>query len=336
MRKVIVAVLAVVALFVSSTVRADNPPIGENAFQRLWDRQDRPVQEKWVDDRSWTWGPTVSEAMFEQLKQATDHKRKVQYFEKSRMEINYDPSVDPASEWYVTNGLLPIEMMEGRIQTGADFTTEFEQHVKADTIYPIGDQTEGNFPSYADLSVVYNDPGSMNPNEHKMGEPATAMFSSDGEVSVFKDFVEDTNTILVSVSPDLDNGYGIPQAFKDFMTKSGSVFVSGNLVQSQIYNPLFVFGKAVTAPYWTKSMVGGQEIPILFQVFERRVLTYNPANPAPFQVEMGNVGLQYYNWRYGGTQPNGGGTDPTPTPMVEATPTPMAEATPTPAPYPAP
>ena len=37
---------------------------------------------------------------------------------------------------------------------------------------------------------------------------------------------------------------------------------------------------------------------MLIQAFERRVLTYNPANPPAFQVEMGNIGLHYYDWRY--------------------------------------
>ena len=38
---------------------------------------------------------------------------------------------------------------------------------------------------------------------------------------------------------------------------------------------------------------------VLIQAFERRVLTYTPANPRAFQVEMGNVGRHYYDWRYG-------------------------------------
>jgi hypothetical protein len=38
---------------------------------------------------------------------------------------------------------------------------------------------------------------------------------------------------------------------------------------------------------------------VLVQLFERRALTYNPANPAVTQVEMGNVGRHYFNWRYG-------------------------------------
>lgn len=36
----------------------------------------------------------------------------------------------------------------------------------------------------------------------------------------------------------------------------------------------------------------------MVQCFERRCLTYNPANDDPFKVEMGNVGLHYYSWRY--------------------------------------
>jgi uncharacterized protein YkwD len=48
----------------------------------------------------------------------------------------------------------------------------------------------------------------------------------------------------------------------------------------------------------------------LFQVFERRVLTYNPANSPGFRVEMGNVGQHYYRWRYENPPSN---NTPTPT-----------------------
>ena len=39
--------------------------------------------------------------------------RLVQYFDKSRMEIN-NPGGDPTEPWYVTNGLLVVEMIAGR------------------------------------------------------------------------------------------------------------------------------------------------------------------------------------------------------------------------------
>lgn len=38
----------------------------------------------------------------------------------------------------------------------------------------------------------------------------------------------------------------------------------------------------------------------MVQVFERCVLTYTADNPPAFQVEMGNIGVHYYRWRYCG------------------------------------
>ena len=57
-------------------------------------------------------------------------------------------------------------------------------------------------------------------------------------------------------------------------------------------------GLALTEPFWADVAIAGQQRRILIQPFERRVLTYNPANPAQFRVEFGNVGQQYYRWRY--------------------------------------
>jgi hypothetical protein len=57
-------------------------------------------------------------------------------------------------------------------------------------------------------------------------------------------------------------------------------------------------GYPVTEAYWTRIMVQGRERPVFFQAYQRRVLTYSPYNLAGWQVEMGNVGLQYYAWRY--------------------------------------
>ena len=49
------------------------------------------------------------------------------------------------------------------------------------------------------------------------------------------------------------------------------------------------------------SVVRGVERDVLVQLFQRRVLSYTPGNPAGFEVEMGNVGQHYYAWRYGST-----------------------------------
>ena len=47
--------------------------------------------------------------------------------------------------------------------------------------------------------------------------------------------------------------------------------------------------------------VAGVQQRVLTQPFERRVLTYTPANAPEWRVEMGNVGRHYYAWRYGGS-----------------------------------
>ncbi|CAA9245390.1 MAG: hypothetical protein AVDCRST_MAG26-1639, partial [uncultured Chloroflexia bacterium] len=61
----------------------------------------------------------------------------------------------------------------------------------------------------------------------------------------------------------------------------------------------FAFGYPITEPYWTVARVGGVDKHVLAQLFERRALTYTPGNPPGFEVEMGNVGQHYHQWRYG-------------------------------------
>jgi hypothetical protein len=280
-----VASLAMASIVMVNTVAAA-PQIGTAAFARVWDRQDRAVAEQ-VTDRSWTWGPApISPEMREFYVEGPGGKRTVQYFDKSRMEINH-PTADPNSQWYVTNGLLPIELMTGRMQEGNNLF-EFRGPAK---VSAIGDPD--NFPTYADLLPFYQSPGAVNPGD--LGKPATGMINPDGTISGFNDYANDPATILVRG----ENNHGVATAFVDFMNQRGLVSQDGGYVEDQIYNPLFVFGLPVSGAYWVKTKVGGKEMPVLFQVFERRVLTYNPANPPAFRVEMGNVGQHYSKWRYG-------------------------------------
>ena len=278
-----VALVGAVMLVIQPALAA--PQIGTAAFARVWDRQDRPVAEQ-VSDRSWTWGPNpISELTRENYAEAPEGQRAVQYFDKSRMEIN-DPTADPNATWYVTNGLLPIELMTGRLQVGYN---QFEWRTQA-RISAIGDP--GQFPTYADLLRFYQSPGAVNPGD--LGKPATGLINPDGSISGYHEYASDPATTLVRG----ENNHGVAKAFADFMAQRGLVYEGGRYVRGQVYDPLFVFGLPVTGAYWVKVKVGGVERPILFQVFERRVLTYNPANEAAFRVEMGNVGQHYYQWRY--------------------------------------
>ncbi len=57
-------------------------------------------------------------------------------------------------------------------------------------------------------------------------------------------------------------------------------------------------GKPITRPYWLQTEVAGKPQAILVQLFERRVLTYNPVAAAGWQVQFANLGRAYYDWRY--------------------------------------
>jgi hypothetical protein len=187
----------------------------------------------------------------------------------------------------VTNGLLPIELMTGRMQVGFN---QFEFRGPA-RVAAIGDPDQ--FPTYADLLPFYQSPGAVNPGD--LGKPATGFLNTDGTISGFNDYAGDGATLLVRG----ENNHGVAKAFIDFMQQQGLVYENGRYVRAQVYDPLFVFGLPVTGAFWVKAKVGGKELPILFQVFERRVLTYNPANTPAFRVEMGNIGQHYHLWRYG-------------------------------------
>src|SRR5690606_6135968 len=71
--------------------------------------------------------------------------------------------------------------------------------------------------------------------------------------------------------------------------------------------------------------VDGEPRDVLVQAFERRVLTYTPGNPAGWDVEAGNVGRHYYEWRYMHLE----NPEPEPTPTEEPTNPEPEEPTPT-------
>jgi hypothetical protein len=64
-----------------------------------------------------------------------------------------------------------------------------------------------------------------------------------------------------------------------------------------------VVGQPITEPYWIKARIDGVEHDVLVQVYQRRILTYNPALPDVDQIDMIDVGRHYYQWRYGESLP---------------------------------
>ncbi|MEO5950937.1 MAG: hypothetical protein ABIQ44_00535, partial [Chloroflexia bacterium] len=78
------------------------------AFQNTWSRTDQLVDEGKVK-RSYYWGPTPGFTAYEDYAEGPSGKHLVQYFDKSRMEIN-NPNGDKSNPFYVTNGLLTVEL----------------------------------------------------------------------------------------------------------------------------------------------------------------------------------------------------------------------------------
>jgi hypothetical protein len=115
--------------------------------------------------------------------------------------------------------------------------------------------------------------------------------------------------------------HNIAAVFWRFMTARGLVYRDNQFVEDQLFDWLAVMGYPVSEPYWATVKIGGQDRRVLIQMFQRRVLTYNPVNTPDWQVEMGNVGRHYADWRQSlGLPLPTGGIGPAPTPPPNATP----------------
>ena len=126
-------------------------PFADPAFRTLWERTDGPVAALAVQ-RTFLWGPTpISGVVQEKYAQSPGGMRLVQYFDKSRMEIT-QPGSAQTSAFYVTNGLLVIELMTGHIPIGAD-SSQVELRDPAN-INAVGDSDDANAPTYQTLAKL--------------------------------------------------------------------------------------------------------------------------------------------------------------------------------------
>ncbi|HVB65011.1 MAG TPA: CAP domain-containing protein, partial [Nitrolancea sp.] len=86
------------------------------SVQSVWAAADGAIQSQ-TASRTWLWGPDVDAAITEPYSESPGGARQVYYFDKSRMELT-NPNGDRSSDWFVTNGLLVRDMIQGAIQTG--------------------------------------------------------------------------------------------------------------------------------------------------------------------------------------------------------------------------
>lgn len=288
-----ILVAAPLHIFTSISNTSAAPILADPAFSRVWERMDEPVVGGGVA-RSWFWGPEpVTGGRWERYIESPGNERLVQYLDKGRMEI-IDPAGDSSASWYVTSGLLSRELISGRVQIGE---TRFLDTGAGAGVAVAGDP-DNPFPTYADLNRVV-DQGQPD----RTGDFATTVLLPDG-ASNRADAANDPLARLayyVSYTGPFGSpvGYNIPEAFWRFMNQSGEISVNGERqLASPLFDWLYVFGYPISDPVWVQVRVGGAMQWVLVQPFERRVLTYTPANASAWQVEMGNVGQHYYRWRY--------------------------------------
>ncbi len=258
------------------------------AFQKLWYYTDLAVSQNQTQ-RSWEWGPKPGVVLQEPYDQSPGGSRQVQYFDKSRMEIN-NPKGERTGSWFVSNGLLVKELITGQVARGDN---AFEQRNPA-RLQVAGDTSPDNpAPTYAMLgSLITNGPA--NQATDQTGQVVKQGLSAEGAVQALSTTPEN----LKLSAYIKETSHNVPQVFYDFMLGNGKVYENG-YKEGQLRDWVFAMGYPISEPYWIKARVGGVERDVLVQLFERRVLTYTPSNSPEWRIEMANVGQHYYFWRYG-------------------------------------
>lgn len=267
------------------------------AFERVWERSDKPVQER-VAVRTWMWGPEATYTAYEPYAEGPAGQHLVTYLDKSRMEIN-NPAGDRNAQWFVTNGLLVVDMVAGHIQTG---NNSFAPAQPAN-IPVAGDANSPEAPTYAALAKVASLNGA-NRAPVRTGQAVIEGLGRTGNVGI----VGSLSGYARYASYEATLGHNIPDVFWSFLNARGTVYENGGYAEGMVVDWLFAMGYPITEPYWINIKVDGKDRWVLMQAFQRRILTYSPQNADGWKVEMGNVGQAYFDWRYKGL-----GVQPPPT-----------------------
>jgi hypothetical protein len=278
-------------LLLLSSVNADVGALEFDPYQRNWARTDLAVASGEVQ-RTWMWGPQTNVYQTaERYAESPNGRRIVVYFDKSRMEVT-DPEADPESIWYVTNGLLVVELMTGQMQIGHEL---FEQRE------PAWVNVAGDGPTYATFAA-HRDP---------VGNEPTGVLTT--RIDRWGNLTDDPGLATHQVRnlwyvPD--TGHWIAGPFWEFMNSRGLIWDSrqNSYVRDSLFpDPFYATGFPITEAFWASVKLADVYQDVLIQCFERRCLTWTPGNPPGWRVEAGNVGLHYYIWRYGEPPPKPAG-----------------------------
>jgi hypothetical protein len=248
-----------------------SPYIGD-----VWRRDDGPVASGQVS-RTWMWGPGPFYTNYEPFEDAAEGNYLAQYFDKGRLEIA-DPGADPKSPWYVTSGLLVKEMVSGRIDVGGGGAYVLGPA----NVAVAGDTGSGTSPTYAAFEKLTGRVA------NRVGYAITAVLDANGVVRESSTPPPTANYGRYEEA----SGHNWAEVFWRFVNSAD---------RPARFDWLYTLGYPISDPYWVRVPVGGKPRTVLVQLFERRTLTFNTANPQATQVEMGNAGRHYYQWRYADT-----------------------------------
>lgn len=214
----------------------------------------------------------------------------------------------PDAAWSITAGLLARELLTGQLQVGDNIFLQREP-----ASIPVAGDPDGSGVTYAALGKV------MGYGPLPAGWRVIQTIDSEGQVGAepslaaygvtHRDIGAPTQHTVANVFWDFFQQPGwqaqdVVGIWSGDVTSSFPLGFSYTLTQASHRFPwLWLVGWPLTEPYWTRAKVAGQEQWVLVQCFERRCLTYTPANPPGWQVEMGNIGRHYVMWRYGTAPP---------------------------------
>lgn len=277
-------------LLLSATVGEARPVQAEAfanpAFTATWQRTDGPVASGAVA-RPYVWGQEPFATKTERYDSSPQSKRLVQYFDKGRMEVTR-PEAEASNQWYVSSGLLVRDLVGGIVQVGDNKVQLYEP-----AEIPIAGDDKAVTPTYADFA---RDAFSGRISLSRVGVVINTSLRPGGL----------TATRPASAEPKVRIGYyeasshrNIAAPFWDFMNATGPVLnPAGQSVTGTLFEWQYILGYPLTEPYWLSARVGGKSQEVLVQLFQRRVLIYNPAAPQGQQVEFGNVGRHWFDWQY--------------------------------------
>jgi hypothetical protein len=287
---------------------------GDPAFRALWERTDGPVASR-AAERGWVWGAVPGRTLAEPFTGLEGDSHTVQYFDKGRMEIN-DPGADRDDPFYVTNGLLAVELISGLQQNGL---TTYQRRAPA-AINLASDADDPSAPTYQSFNGVANVPNA--PNERRKADATGTLVRTaidrQGVTQPWPESHPDYGVRIARYEPA--TGHNIPDVFWEYLNSQTRIMQDGELVTGPLFYPWFsATGYPISEAYWSYVKVEGRYTDVLTQAYERRVLTFVPHFQVGFKVQMGNIGTHYYDWRYLNAGPPAPGPAPA-TPTAPALP----------------